>query len=112
MLPALAADSVVAGDWLYRMETPNGEVTADMKLKVDGFKLTGVISFGGETKLDIEEGSVDGNKLKFTLKRQRSQGGTMTYKMAAAVEGAKMTGSAETEIDGQPQTITWSATRK
>jgi SAM-dependent methyltransferase len=104
--------SPVAGEWIYRMPTPNGELEATLVLKTEGHTLTGTFTFPENRKLEISEGTVDGNQLKFTVRRDRPSGGVMIYKMTGTVEGDQIKGSAETDMDGQPVKIEWSAKRK
>ena len=106
----LAAD--VSGTWNYKMPTPDGEMAATLTLKVDGETLTGTFEFEGGRKLEITNGTVKGNELKFTVKRDRPSGGFMTYEMTGTVEGDTIKGATKTQMDGQDATSEWSATRK
>lgn len=115
LIPAvfpLAAATDVSGEWIFRMPTPNGEMEAALTLKVDGAKLTGTFVFNENRKLEISNGTVDGNKLKFTVKRDRPSGGFMVYEMTGIVEGDTIKGSTKTDMDGQEVTSEWSAKRK
>lgn len=92
------------------MPGPGGvEVTADLTLRVDGEKLTGEFAFnGGSRKLSITNGSVKGQDVKFTIQRDRPQGGSMTYEMTGKLEGNSMKGSASSEMGNAE----WTARRK
>jgi hypothetical protein len=107
----LMAQESISGTWTYRMDTPNGEVTAELILKVEGEKLTGKFTFEGNRVLNIENGTAKNNELKFTVKRDRESGGTMVYEMTGKVEGNKITGRATTTMDGSPAEMGWSASR-
>jgi hypothetical protein len=62
----------VDGDWQMSMEGPNGTMTQTLTFHQDGAKLTGT-SKGqrGESPL---EGTVDGNKIHFTVTRHTPNG--------------------------------------
>lgn len=105
----LAAQSdAISGKWVYKMDTPNGEMEVAMDLKADGTKLTGTAGIG-ERRFAIENGTVDGNKIKFTVKRDRPQGGTMKYEMSGTLSGSELKGTTATDLDGQPITQEWTA---
>jgi len=106
------AGSPVDGEWLYRMPTPNGEVEARLVLKTEGQRLTGTFHFPENRRLEIQDGTIDGPQMKFTVRRDRPQGGVMVYKMTGTVEGDQIRGKTETEMDGQTVTQEWSAKRK
>ena len=109
---AAAAEDIVSGEWNYKMDTPQGEVTAAMSLKVEGGKLTGKFTFEGNRVLEITEGTVEGDALKFTVKRNRPEGGgSMTYKMTAKVEGKSMKGSSTAVEMPEGGEMAWSAAR-
>jgi hypothetical protein len=107
----LWAQYSVSGDWVFKMNTPNGDVEAPMVLKVDGAKLSGSITMNNR-KLDITEGSVDGKNLKMTIKRERPDGGVMVYQMSGTVDGSEIKGMTKTEMGGQEATQEWTAKRK
>ena len=102
----------VNGEWLFRMPSPNGEMEAQLVLKTEGQQLSGTFTFAENRKLTISDGSVSGNDLKFTVKRDRPSGGVMVYKMTGKVNGSAIAGSTETDMDGQNVTQEWSAKRK
>jgi len=108
-----AADSPkVDGDWDWKMPSPFGETTAVLTAKSEGSKLTGVFAFTETRKLTIENGVIDGNKIKMTVKRDRPEGGSVVYEMTGSWEGGEMKGTAETDMFGQKATANWSAKRK
>jgi SAM-dependent methyltransferase len=102
----------VDGEWVYKMPTPNGELEAKLILKTQGSTLSGTFFFPEDRKLEISEGTVEGNQLKFTVRRDRQGGGVMIYKMGGTVDGDQIKGTAETEMDGQPAKSEWNAKRK
>jgi hypothetical protein len=108
---AAMAEDIVTGEWNYKMDTPQGEVTAAMSLKVESGKLSGKFTFEGNRVLDITEGTVEGDTLKFTVKRNRAEGGSMTYKMTGKVDGKSIKGSSTAVEMPEGGEMAWSATR-
>jgi hypothetical protein len=98
------------GQWTWSMPGPGGaDVQADLVMKIEGDKLTGEFAFnGGSRKLEIVNGSVKGNEVKFTIKRSRPQGGDMVYEMKGTVSGDQMKGSAASDMGNAE----WTAKRK
>lgn len=109
---AFGAD-LLNGNWTFSMAGPGGQnIDAKMTLSETDGKFTGSVEFPGARVLKITEGAVDGKKITFVVKRDRQDGGSMTYKMSGEVDGAKIKGAAETEMGGQMQKIDWSATKQ
>lgn len=107
----LAAD--VSGEWDWQMPGPGGEpVKARLMLKADGTKLTGTFVFSESRKLELQDGKIDGNKVQFTIKRERPQGGGMSYEMQGTVDGDQMKGTAATDMGGQKADAEWTAARR
>lgn len=105
------AEDLVTGQWTYRMDTPMGESKAALTLKAEDGKLTGKFVFEGNRVLEIMDGTVEGASLKFTIKRDRQSGGSMTYKMNGKVDGKTIKGTATTAEMTDGGEMTWSATR-
>ena len=109
---ACAQNANVAGDWIWTIQGPNGEnIDINVNLKQEDNKVTGVFDMG-ERKLEVEKGTIEGNTLKLTVKRNRPQGGTMVYQMEGKVEGDKITGTTTTDMDGQMVSQELKARRK
>jgi len=108
---AFGADSL-QGNWTFQMSGPQGPVDAKMAIEQTDAKFTGTVEFPGGRSLKISEGTVDGKKVTFTVKRDRQDGGSMTYKMTGEMDGTKIKGAAETDMGGQMQKIDWSATKQ
>jgi hypothetical protein len=102
----------LAGEWVWTMESPSGPVSAALILKVDGDKISGRFARGEDRWLEIENGKLNGNQFTWTVKRDRSSGGTMTYEMWGKVEGNTITAKAKTLMDGTETTADWTAKRK
>ncbi|NWF85392.1 MAG: hypothetical protein HXY18_16375 [Bryobacteraceae bacterium] len=111
VFPAFAED-LITGEWTYKMDTPMGESTAALTLKVEDGKLTGKFVFEADRVLEISEGTVEGDTLKFTVKRNRAEGGSMTYKMTGKVDGRTIKGSATAVEMPDGGEMAWSATKK
>jgi hypothetical protein len=118
LLSALAfgyqeAKTDVTGQWTWKMAGPGGQdVEAPAEFKQEGDKITGVFFGGPDRKLPIVKGSINGNEIKLTVKRERPQGGEMIYEMTGTVKGDKIEGNVETEMEGNKMSQPWSATRK
>jgi hypothetical protein len=93
------------------MPTPNGEVEAALTLRIIDKNVSGEFVFEGARRLEIQEGTIDGSKLSFVVRRERSQGGVMVYKMTGTMEGDQIRGRTETEMDGKAVSEEWSAQR-
>jgi hypothetical protein len=104
-LPALAQTDKVSGDWLMKMQAPQGEVEMKFSLKADGGKLTGTFE---NPKLVVEKASFADNTLKMTVNRDK---GAMVYEMKATLDGDTLKGTAETDMGGTPATVEWSAAK-
>jgi hypothetical protein len=113
LLVSAAASQVqpakVDGEWNWRMNSPMGEVTARVVLRTDGTKLTGTFQFSETRRLEIEDGTIAGDELRFTVRRSRSEGGAMVYEMMGRVEpgGQTIRGTARTPFGDPPQTAEW-----
>jgi hypothetical protein len=105
LLPAFAQTDKVAGDWLMKMQAPQGEVEMKFTLKADGDKLTGTFE---NARLVVEKASFADNALKMTVNRDK---GAMVYEMKATLDGDTLKGTAETDMGGTPAMVEWSATK-
>jgi hypothetical protein len=112
-LLAIAQSAVdITGQWTWKMAGPGGQdVEAPCEFKQEGSTITGFFLGGPDRKLPIIKGSIDGNKIKLTVKRDRPQGGEMVYEMSGTVEGNEIQGEVETEMEGQKMSLPWSAKR-
>lgn len=103
----------LSGDWVGTMNGPNGDpVSLPIVLKLEGMKITGKFARGQDTWLNIEDGKLDGNSFQWTVKRDRPNGETMTYKMSGTIDGGTLNGSVVTALNGQDVTMKWTAKRK
>src|SRR5271166_2033084 len=103
ILPTLAQTDAVAGNWLMKMQAPQGEVEFKFTLKADGDKLTGTFE---NDRLVVEKASFSDKTLKMTVNRDK---GAMVYEMKATLYSDGLKGTAETDMGGSPATVEWSA---
>ncbi len=96
----------VSGVWEITSETPRGTMTRKLTFEQDGSSLTGTI----ETRMGtvpIQNGSVEGNKISFTVVFSRGDRSTeMTYK--GTVDGDTARGTVEMPRGGE---VEWTARR-
>jgi lysophospholipase L1-like esterase len=110
---AASSFSGLGGKWTATLPGPNNDpVDIPLTLKVEGSVVTGSFTRGEGRELEIRNGKVDGDEFSWVVERDRSAGGTITYRMKGRLEGNKLVGKAETELDGAKRTIEWSAQRR
>jgi hypothetical protein len=96
---ASPAQSNVNGSWNFSMNSPFGEISANVEILADGESLTGEFDMGGGRKWAIEQGSMSGNQIAFNINRD---GTSMTYEMTGTLEGNYIAGIASamgTEVE-------------
>ena len=98
-----SAQSGVDGKWAFEMTSPMGSVTAQVELKADGDKLTGQFDMGGGRTWPIENGTIEGDTISFTINRD----GKMTYEMKGKIAGDKIAGVA----GAMGATVEWAMAR-
>ena len=107
---AIAADATGSWKWTQTFGGQSRDSTA--KLKQEGDKLTGVYVGGqSNTESAIENGSVKGDTISFTVTRERN-GQKRTTKYTGTLKDDTITGKSETERDGQAQSTDWVAKRQ
>jgi lysophospholipase L1-like esterase len=110
---ASGSNSNLSGDWIATLPGPNGDlVDVGLTVKQEAGKLSGSFSRGEDGSLPIRDAKVNGNEFSWTVVRERSSGGTMTYRMTGRLENGKIAGKAETEFEGETRKIEWTARRK
>ncbi len=93
---AFAAD--LTGDWTAQVGGPDGNGMAiTFHFKQDGSKLTGSIDGPQGDPMPISEGKVDGDKISFTVKFDRSGGEGMKIQHSGKLEGEEITLSIKME---------------
>lgn len=107
---AIAADAT--GTWKWTATRGGQSIDATAKLKQEGEKLTGVYVGGqSNTESAIENGSVKGDTVSFTVTRERN-GQKRTTKYVGTIKDDTITGKSESERDGQTQSTEWVAKRQ
>ena len=97
---ALAAD--INGKWKGELEAPDGsKVTNTFTFKVDGEKVTGtVFSSRSGTDAPIEDGTLKGDALAFTLTRT-IEGNTIKLRYTGKVKGDEIAMTVAGDMGGQ-----------
>jgi hypothetical protein len=94
----------VAGKWEMTTEGPQGTMTSTMVIEQDGEKIKGKLE-GPRGEISFE-GSIKGNQIAFTVKRQSPQG-EVVVEYSGKVEGDTMKGTRK----GPRGETEWSAKR-
>lgn len=102
---SLWAQSSAQGTWSFTMSSPFGAVNAIVMMETEDGVLSGEFDLGDGRKLAIENGSIEGDTLTFSITREGMM--TMTYEMRATVDGDSIKGIAEAMGSEAP----WSMTR-
>jgi hypothetical protein len=87
-LAVMAAD--VSGKWTWEQQGRNGATTSTLTLKADGGKLTGSLDAGRGGPTDISDGTVNGNAVTFSVKRDFN-GTTMKTDYKGTLDGDSLT---------------------
>ena len=94
-LPAAAQDSV-AGEWVFSMASPQGQIDVDFVFEQDGTEVTGTASMPAMPEIEgieLSDGEfVDG--VLFFLMHASVQGQWFTVEIEADVDGDEMVGEA------------------
>ena len=93
---AMAADepATVAGTWEMSSTSPRGTMTQTLTIQQDGSTIKGTMK--GQCGEVPFEGSVTGNKISFTIKRE-TPNGTFTMEYAGTVDGDSIKGTIHSE---------------
>ncbi len=87
-LAVMAAD--VSGKWTWEQQGRNGATTSTLTLKADGSKLTGSLDAGRGGPTEISDGTVNGNSITFSVKREFN-GNTMKTDYKGTLDGDSLT---------------------
>ena len=99
------------GDWKYTVNTPNGQtLEPTLKLKQDGDKLTGTLVMNTR-ETPITDAKIDGNKVTFTVERERN-GNKVTSKYDAKLEGGDLKGKITSNFGGNDRTYDFDAKKQ
>ena len=111
--PLASSSANLTGEWTSAVRGEDGQTfDSRLLLQANDGTVTGKVSRGDDRWLQIENGKVQGNQVSWIVKRDRPDGSIMTYRMTGKIDGAKITGTATTQVNGQQQTVEWSAERK
>ena len=83
-----------AGTWEMTSTGANGPMTQTLTIQQDGSKIKGTLT-GRRGDMPFE-GTVTGNKISFTIKRD-TPNGTFTVEYSATIDGDSMKGTAHSE---------------
>jgi hypothetical protein len=101
----------LTGDWKYTINTPNGQTfEPTLKLKQDGDKLTGTLVMGTR-ELAISDAKIDGEKVTFTVERERN-GNKMTSKYDAKLDNGNLKGKITSNFGGNDRTYDFEAKKQ
>ena len=94
-----AADAAdVAGSWELSSQGQNGPMTSTLTIQQDGGTIKGTLKGRrGDAPL---EGTVTGNNVSFTVKREDQNGKTMVMEYTATVDGDSLKGKVHSERFG------------
>jgi hypothetical protein len=103
--------ATASGTWRWTFTMPDGsKVEPRLKLKQEGNNLTGTSRFREGFDAPITEGRIEGNQLSFTVARER-QGMKVTTLYKGTRSGDRISGTIESDWNGQKQTFPWEALR-
>jgi hypothetical protein len=104
-VPAVAQNSV-DGKWTGEVQGGRGPQTITMTFKADGGTLTGSITGGRGGEVQIKEGTISGNTIKFKS-TQMGRGGEVNISWSGTVKGDEIAMTRTIEGgQGQPQEFT------
>ena len=102
--PSLA-ESPADGQWNFHMSSQMGTVDAVVTMQTEDGTLIGEFDLGNGRKWPIQDGTIEGNQIKFNINRD---GAAMTYVMAATIDGNQVNGTAS----AWGSTVAWSMSRE
>ncbi len=112
-IAAKAADAKVdpVGTWKWSMTAQGGQTReTTLKLKLEGDKLTGMISGRQGAEVAIEKAQIKDDEISFQVVREFN-GQKMTSKYKGKISGNTIKGKTEFEREGQAQSRDWEAKR-
>ena len=102
---APAAMAKAAGTWQFKRARDDGsEMKSVLKLKQDGEKITGTNTWNDGPEVPIEEASLRGDTIAFTITRERD-GNKMTARYNGKLEENKITGTVSANVGGEDRTF-------
>jgi hypothetical protein len=104
-LASLALAQSADGKWTAEITTQRGTQNMTITLKAEGGKLTGSVAGGRGGEIAIEEGTIQGNTLKFKQKQQ-GRGGEQILSYTGTLKGDEIAFSRQVEGQGNPVEFT------
>ncbi len=106
------ADSPVLGKWTFVIQGPDeNDVEMPLNIELNAGKLSGFIG-SEDRRFPLKNTKIDGDKLEFTVTRDRPNGGTMSYKLQGAFKDDKLEGKVSANLNGEDVEQTWRARRR
>ena len=104
----------LTGTWSWPAAGKSGTITA--KLKLEGEKVTGTVTFPGRdghpgNSLTIEDGKLKGNEVSFSVSRELA-GKKLIFHHSGKVSSETIKGKIETEFGKQIESREWDAKRQ
>jgi hypothetical protein len=107
---AVLTQGSVDGKWTGEITTGRGPQPVTLSLKADGGKLTGTVLGGRGGEVTINDGTIQGNALKFKT-TQQGRGGEVTFNWTGTLKGDEIAFSRMAE-GGQGQAQEFVAKRQ
>jgi lysophospholipase L1-like esterase len=111
--PVASTLNNLTGEWVSSIRGEDGQSRdSRLILRTDNGKLAGKFSRGEDRWLEIENAELNGNEVSWIVKRDRSDGSVLVYRMTGKVEDGVIQGAAKTLVDGQDRSVQWTARKK
>ena len=99
------------GTWKCETDVGGQKRESTLKLKLDGDKLTGTITYADKMESKIEGGKFKDGEVTFTAMRELMDQ-KFTVKYTAKIEGDTMKGKAEVDLGGENQKFDFTGKRE
>ena len=99
------------GTWKWSFDAGGKTRSATLKLKLDGDKLTGTITYSDKMESKIEGGKFKDGEVTFTAMRELMDQ-KFTIKYSAKIDGDTLKGKAEVEFGGETQKLDFEGKRE
>jgi len=99
------------GTWKCTTDVGGQKRESTLKLKLDGDKLTGTMTYSDKMESKIEGGKFKDGEATFTAMRELMDQ-KFTIKYAAKIEGDSIKGTAEVEFNGETQKFDFEGKRE
>ena len=99
-----------AGTWKWTTGTGALQMDNVLKLKLDGDKLTGTLTFRGVLEAPVADGAFKDGQVSFTITTE-FKGQKTTSKYGGKLDGDTIKGKIERERNGKTESLDWEAKR-